>query len=136
MTVTPHATKTASSTPTYAIFTRTPQTWGCKVQSADPTGYKGFHPNDDFDGHFTVLNNGANDWSPAKVSYRFINGTALHKYDSAFAIVHGIAVNDTLSVTIDMKAPGTPGRYFSVWSFEHSQNTMCLITFSITVLNQ
>ena len=134
--VTPHRTKTASMTPTYAIFTKTPLAWGCTVQSSDPNGYKGFHPNDDFDAHFTVLNSGANDWTGAKESYRFINGTAMQTHGSSFAIPQYTQTNHSLSVTIDMKAPGTPGRYFSVWSFEHSQNTICLITISITVLNQ
>ena len=134
--VTPHTTKTASMTPTYAIYTKTPLAWACTVQSADPVGYKSYHPNDDFDGHFTVLNTGGNDWNTSKETYRFIQGTAFQKYDSSFAITDYTQVNHTLSVTIDMKAPGTPGRYFSVWSFEHSEKTICLITFSIYVLNQ
>ena len=134
-TVTPHTTKTASMTPTYAIITKTPIEYACELQSADPRGYKGFHPNEEFDAHFTVKNTGGKEWSPAKETYRFINGTAMQKNGSSFAIPGSTQLLHTLSITIDMKAPGIPGRYTSTWSFEHSQSTICLITFSITVLD-
>jgi hypothetical protein len=135
-TVTPHTTKTASRTPTYAPLTRTPVDWGCTVQSNDPSSFKRFHPNDEFDGHFTVLNSGKDEWTSGKMRYRFISGTALHKYDSAFGIsTDKVPATWTLSETIDMKAPGAPGNYTSVWSFEHGQNTICLIYFTISVVD-
>ena len=134
-TITPHTTKTASSTPTYAVITSTPISYACKVQEADPNRYKGFHPIEEFDGHFTVLNTGANDWDTSKESYRFIGGTAFQKSGSSFAINAYTQVNHTYNDTIDMKAPGIPGRYVSIWSFEYREATICLITFSITVLD-
>ena len=131
-----HTTKTPSPTPTYWPITKTPVDWACTVISSDPNGYKAFHKGEDFDGHFTVLNSGGKEWNIDKMRYRFVSGTAIHKHYSVDAIPRGIQLNHTLDITIDMTAPTTPGRYFSVWSFEHSEESLCLITFSLTVLDE
>ncbi len=46
-----------------------------------------------------------------------------------------VPVNGTYTVVVDMRAPGTAGRYSATWAFVSGSKTLCILPITIDVKN-
>lgn len=128
----PTATKVPTAKPT---ATATPWDYNCKILSSSPAaGYK-VNINGDFDVTWKVQNIGARTWELGYVDLRYISGTKMQKYADVFDVKSAVATGGDVTMTIDMVAPATAGKYTANWAFMMENITLCSMTVDIEATN-
>ena len=128
----PTATKVPTAKPT---ATATPWDYNCKILSASPAAGTKVTINGDFDVTWKVQNIGAKTWELGYVDLRYISGTKMQSYHDVFDVTSAINTGGELTMTVDMKAPATAGKYTANWAFMMDNITLCSITVDIEATN-
>jgi hypothetical protein len=135
----PTDTSAPTNTPTrvFIPWTQTPTptqaAYSCTVTDLSPKSGSTLKVNEDFDGKWTVKNNGTKSWSSGNVDIRFISGTKFQTSKDAFDLGNDVAPNGTYTFTIDMKAPNSDGTYTTSWGIYLEDGSVCALNLSINV---
>jgi len=132
---TPTATNTLVPATLAPTLTSTPVNTGCTIVEQSPAFGADFSRNGDFDGNWKVKNIGVNTWSASAVDIKYIAGTKFQTKVDALDLPVDVAVNDTYTVIIDMRAPDATGRYSTTWAVVQGSATLCTLNLTIDVLN-
>ncbi|MHB8087091.1 MAG: NBR1-Ig-like domain-containing protein [Anaerolineaceae bacterium] len=129
--VPPTATKTVMPATQKPSATATPQGYACSIVSTSPsTGVK-MGINADFDAVWKVKNTGTKDWEPGFVDLTYVSGTKMHTGADVYDVNIAVAKNTETTLTVDMKAPSTAGKYTTTFALVMEGKTMCTLTVSI-----
>jgi hypothetical protein len=88
----------------------------CQITATAPTHV--LSVGDHFDAKWTVKNTSDKDWNGAEVDYRYISGTEMQKHDDEYDLGETIDEDDSVTIIVDMVAPGTPGTYTTRWALQ------------------
>jgi len=86
-----------------------------------------------FDGSWTIKNGGSETWDSSQVEVRFITGTILQTKTDTLKLPRDVPPGSSLKFSLDMKAPGTPGIYYSTWGLMQGGRVICRWTIAIYV---
>jgi hypothetical protein len=105
----------------------------CTLVSVSPSISKSMGPRTDFDAVWEVKNNGTKNWEMHGVDYKYMSGTKMHKYYSAYDFNTTVKPGESIKIAVDMMAPSTPGVYTSNWAIVEGSTTICNLPVSIAV---
>jgi len=129
--VPPTATKTVVPATQKPSATSTPLGYACSVVSTSPaTGVK-MGINADFDAVWKVKNTGSKDWEAGFVDLTYISGTKMQTGADVYDVNTAVAKNAETTLTVDMKAPSTAGKYTTTFALVMEGKTMCTLVVSI-----
>lgn len=118
-TLTPVATATKTRVPVVAgsggiVPTKTVYTDSAKLTSQSPADNKTFKAGDAFDISWSFQNTGLRAWN-TQFYFNYVSGPDSPKGGKNRFIASKVAVGDTVTFTLDMVAPSTPGIYVVKW---------------------
>lgn len=145
-TPTPSHTPTETPTPTVTVifrlptFTFTPEPtsvvdtspggdYDCDLTAQSPGNGTILSPRTDFDAKWTVKNTGTRAWDRNSVDYIYVSGAKIHKI-KAYDLPITVAVDDGVTLTVDMVAPAEAGSYTTTWGLRRG-TVFC--TFSLRI---
>jgi hypothetical protein len=130
---------TVTSTRVFIPWTHTPTptqpAYGCTVTSVSPEPGATKKVDEEFDGKWTVKNNGTETWNSGNVDIRFVDGTHFQTGADAFDLEHDVAPDGTYTFTVDMKAPSNDGSYSASWGIYLEDGSVCSLNLRINVTN-
>ncbi|MBI9051959.1 MAG: hypothetical protein JEZ00_21265 [Anaerolineaceae bacterium] len=144
-TETPTVTKTPYPTNTYIYWTATPNKtktstpepqddkWNCKITFQLVENKQEFNPNEDFDARWTIKNNGSETWNFFDVDYRYMSGTEMQTGGKVYDLPDTITPDESITITVDMKAPGSSGYYETFWALARHADGFCSLPTRIKV---
>jgi hypothetical protein len=106
--------------------------FSCSVTGVSPSNNTVFSPNQDFDARWTVKNTGTARWEAAGVDYVFTGGDSLHQ-QSGYDLPQNVKAGAMTELTVDMKAPATPGTYSTTWNLKEGKTFFCNMRLTIVV---
>ncbi|MCE5208163.1 MAG: hypothetical protein LLG42_07605 [Chloroflexi bacterium] len=80
-----------------------------------------------------IKNTGSSNWNRSEVDYKFISGSRLYKYEDIYDLGKTVKPGETITITIDMTAPGKAGTYAMNWAVKKSSSTLYTLPLIITV---
>jgi hypothetical protein len=86
-----------------------------------------------FDGSWTIKNGGSETWDSSQVEARFITGAILQTKTDTLNLPRDVPTGSSVEFSLDMKAPGTPGIYYSTWGLMQGDRVICRWTIAIYV---
>jgi hypothetical protein len=152
-TVTQNATSTASITPSptegfsfiLPTVTKSPfplsnlppsgggtKKLSCSVAVVDPAIGAVVSPDQPFQARWTILNSGTNRWDDTAVDYVFVSGDILH-LEAAYDLTRSVRSGASIEITVDMRAPATPGSYSTTWNLKDGSTLFCNMNLVIAV---
>jgi hypothetical protein len=127
---------TASSTPTRVVlptWTPTVGPFSCIV-TAQSLAFGAHMPaGAEFDGRWTVKNNGTENWAAGTVDYSYVSGAKMQKKGDAFDLGSEVKPDGKVEIIVDMVAPKDPGAYHAVWAINYNGTTLCTLPLDIRV---
>lgn len=147
-TETPTATATSTPQPTATIqvivitntfvptiakptSTPTPMPYACSVTSTSPTSGTKFNINSEFDTVWKIKNTGTKDWQIGYVDLAYVSGTKMQTKGDVFDINVALAKGAETTITLDMVAPGSAGKYTDTFILRMEGITMCTLPVTI-----
>jgi len=125
------APPTATFVPTWTATTFS----GCSITEQGVAFGDDFPKNADFDGKWVVKNTSTETWYASEVDIKYISGQKFQVNVDALDLQSDVPVNGTYTVVVDMRAPGTAGRYSATWAFVSGSKTLCILPITIDVKN-
>lgn len=104
----------------------------CEV-SVSPSLGKTMNPGDDFDAVWTVKNISGKTWDLYSTDYKYISGTKLQKYASAYDLDQAVKPGGTITLQVDMLAPTDSGTYSTTWALVQGNTVLCTLPVKIVV---
>ena len=86
-----------------------------------------------FDGSWTIQNGGSETWDSNQVEARYMAGTRLQTKADTLNLPRDVPTGSSVEFSADMKAPGTPGIYYSTWGLMQGDRVICHWTIAIYV---
>lgn len=126
-TMTPWPTKpkpTNTATPTPAAYT-------CKLLSTSPTAGTKITFNGDFDAVWKVQNTGTKAWEVGYLDLKYVSGQKMQTGADIYDINTFVDKGKELTLIVDMKAPGTAGKYTASWVLMMEGITLCTLPVDI-----
>lgn len=128
-TITLTPTRTPTETPTVSP---TSELYQCQVLSVFPNGAT-FPPGGDFDGRWSLRNNGKEQWSD-QFDWVFISGDRFQTGSDSIDLNRYINPGNDVEFIVDMLAPRSPGTYSAKWALRTNNNLFfCETEISLTV---
>jgi hypothetical protein len=146
-TFTPTATNTYTATATRTVVSRTPTSaytktatpkptdskWSCDITFQLIENNKTMNPHEDFDGRWTIKNTGKEIWLTTDVDYRYMSGTEMQKYNKVYDLPNEVDPGESITITVDMQAPGSSGYYETFWALARHADGFCSLPTRIRV---
>ncbi len=134
---------TPSPTPTFLFFLVTPTRsplptsaagpLACQLTAKVPADGTIMKRNQRFTMSWTVQNTGSATWDPNHVDLIYLSGARMGAPKIA-DLPNGVATSQSVTLTLTMTAPSTPGDYKSVWALQQGKsNNFCKLNINITV---
>ena len=119
--------------PTVAKPTATPTTapYTCTLTSTSPSAGTKMNTGNDFDAVWKVKNTGTKDWQPGYVDLVYVSGTKMQTKGDVFDVNVALAKGAETTITLDMLAPGSAGKYTDTFALVMEGVTMCTLTVNI-----
>jgi hypothetical protein len=117
--------------PTPATATPVPAT--CSITTQEPATGAVFAPKADFDGHWVVKNISKETWQASNTDVRFVSGDKFQVGGDLYDIAADVAVDGSTTITIDMVAPTTVGKYKATWGVYNGSTLVCSLNVNIEV---
>ena len=127
------ATPVNTSTPKTPSATATNSGWSCSITFQLIADNTQFGTNEDFDARWTIKNTGSNTWDKEDVDYRYMSGTEMQKFDKIYDLPQTVASGESVTVIVDMKAPGSTGYYETFWALARHSDSFCSLPTRIKV---
>ncbi|PKO00386.1 MAG: hypothetical protein CVU42_04225 [Chloroflexi bacterium HGW-Chloroflexi-4] len=131
--VIPTATNTYVPTVAKPTATSTPLPYTCSLVSTSPSAGTKMSANADFDSSWKIKNTGSKDWQVGYVDLRYVSGTKMQTLADVFDVNVALARGAEHTIIIDMKAPGTAGKYTASFALVMEGITMCTLPVNIEV---
>jgi hypothetical protein len=128
-------TKTYAPVAPTKTKTPTPAAYGCSLISTSPTSGTKIKLNIDFDGAWKVKNTGSKAWEVGYFDLKYISGTKMQTGGDIFDVSTAVAPGGELTLVVDMKAPGTAGKYTASWALVFQGSTLCTLPVNIEAVN-
>lgn len=119
-------TVTPSVVPTAADY-------GCVITSQSIADGTAFSPNEEFDASWTIKNTGKLNWDASEIDYRYVSGTSMHKYNAVYDLPASVNSGNSITITVDMKAPSSAANYETFWGISKASTTLCTLPLRIKV---
>ncbi len=128
-------TVTETSTPKATLrpantATRKPQEFECYVKSQSPKAGARLHVNEEFDGSWTFVNSGTEDWDKNEIDFVQISGVETTSRDS-IDLPESVDTDDSVKILMDMKAPSDTGTHKATWALMKGKVVLCYAYLSI-----
>ncbi len=133
-TLAPTVAPTLAYTWTPAV-TATSTKYNCSVSSMDPAAGTKMPKGYDFDGKFTLTNNGSEKWTASDIDFKYVSGTKFQKYSDAVDLGSDVEKGKSYTFTLDFTAPDTGGNYSATWALVRGSSTLCTVQFYYTINN-
>lgn len=133
--ITPTATNTRIPATLPPLATNTPVNSGCKITEQSPSFGDDFPKDADFDGRWVVKNTGKDTWAASAVDIKYISGTKFQTSVDIIDLPADVPVDGSYTVIVDMRAPGTAGRYNTSWALVQGGTTLCYLSLTINIIN-
>ncbi len=104
----------------------------CSVVSVTPANNTIFSPNAPFTAQWKVKNIGDTQWDENSVDYLYINGASMHT-QALYDLTANVAVNASITLSVSMQAPSSPGTYSATWSMRAGATRFCSLKVTIKV---
>jgi hypothetical protein len=119
-------TRRPSSTPTTP-----PAAYSCKLISVSPSSGTKVNVNTNFDTVWKITNTGTKDWELGYVDLKYSSGTKMQTAVDVFDVKTALKRGAELSLTVNMRAPATAGKYTASWIVSMESTTMCVLPVKI-----
>jgi len=129
--VVPTATKTLVPATKMPSATPTPLAYACSLVSTSPSTGSKMGINADFDAVWKVKNTGTKDWESGYVDLIYVSGTKMQTGADVYDVNTAVAKGAEISLTVDMKAPSTAGKYTTTFALVMEGKTMCTLVVNI-----
>ena len=107
--------------------------WRCSI-TYQLVGYNEvFGTYEDFDAKWTIKNTGTAYWDSGAVDYFYSSGTEMHKYADRYDLPATVSPGYSITLTVDMQAPGSEGSYSTYWTLSGDSGTFCTLPVHIRV---
>jgi Ig-like domain-containing protein len=106
--------------------------FACTIASVYPDVGTVFAPNGLFVAQWVVKNTGASNWDSNNVDLIYVKGDQLH-LEGGSDLPKSAAPGDTITLSVNMKAPDTPGNYSTTWNLRSNNLYFCSLKISIVV---
>ncbi len=138
-TSTPLPTATGFMLPTFTpsmTFTVTPTITPTRTRdqakyvSQNPSDGTSFSPSQDFDMTWKLKNVGINTWNTS-YRFRYVSGEETYKKKNgpSISLPYPVGIDDTVSLTVDMRAPKEKGEYRTTWELVNSEGEKVFSVF-------
>ncbi len=125
------ATKTYVPVAATKTKTPTPALYACQLISTSPTSGTKFNLNADFDASWKVMNVGTRTWEIGYLDLKYVSGTKMQTGADIYDVMTVVAPDGELTLVVDMKAPGTAGKYSASWALFMEGTSMCTLPVNI-----
>ena len=126
------ATLTPANTATSASPTSDNSNFTCNLIKQTPQDGTSFNGNQSFKVMWKIQNTGSRAWTQDNVSLYFIGGDQFAD-TSSVNLPSAVASGNSVSLTVNMHAPGPSGKYTTNWALEASGQAFCTLFLSIKV---
>ncbi len=131
---------TPSPTPTFIFLLSTltstaPASGGdlaCQLTGQNPEDGTIMSKNNRFTASWTVQNTGQATWDPRSVDFVYVSGVKMASVRAA-DLPKSVAPEKSITLTLTMTAPSTPGKYKTVWTLQQGKNAFCKLSLNIIV---
>jgi hypothetical protein len=123
---------TKAATPTGGGGSSGSDGYACALVSQKPEDGTEFNPNASFDMVWTVRNSGSKTWLAGNADFAYVSGRKMHEQD-VYDLARDVAPGDTVSLTVDMRAPKVLGDWKTVWTLRAGNKDFCHVNVTITV---
>ncbi len=113
--------------------TATPAWYSCVVFNISPSTGTKMKANADFDAVWKVRNNGTKAWEPGYVDLKYLSGTKMQTVADVFDVNSSVAQGGEITLTVDMRAPSSAGKYAASFVLVMEGTTMCTLPVNIEV---
>ena len=87
--------------------------------------------NFDFDSVWKVKNTGTKDWEAGYIDLKYISGTKMQTMGDVFDVNTVVLKGGEITLTVDMRAPNTAGKYTASFALVMEGITMCTLPVNI-----
>jgi hypothetical protein len=113
--------------------TATKAGWNCEITFQLVENGKEFNTNEDFDARWTIKNTGTETWSASDVDYIYVSGTEMQKFNKLYDLPASVSPGNSITIIVDMKAPGSSGYYETFWALARHSDGFCSLPTRIKV---
>jgi hypothetical protein len=106
--------------------------FSCAVSNVFPTEGTIYPTKSLFVAQWTVKNTGISNWDKNNMDFVYVKGDRLH-LESGSDLSKSVATGDSITLTVNMMAPDTPGTYSTTWNLRSSKIFFCTLKVSIIV---
>ncbi len=131
----PTATNTYIPPTPKPTLTFTPAPFACKLTSTSPAAGTKIKINTDFDAVWKVTNIGTKVWEVGYTDLKYISGTKMQTVADIFDLNTAVAAGGELTLIVDMKTPGTAGKYTAQWALTMDGTVLCTLPVDIEAVN-
>jgi hypothetical protein len=135
-------TETPSPTPTFlfilSTLTKTPtlsasaSDYACKLTGQTPADGSTITKKQSFVASWTVQNTGQATWDSQSVDFVYVSGAKLATVKAA-DLPKNVAPGKSVTLTLNMVAPGGADTYKTAWTLEQGKTSFCRLTITIVV---
>jgi hypothetical protein len=122
---------TSGSTGSAPTPTPAPSGGHCQIISTQPDSR--LSPNTDVDAVWKVKNTGNSTWYAHEIDYLYVSGSRMYKYDDIYDLGVDVEPGETVTIRVDMLAPGSAGAYAMNWAIKRGGATLCTLPLTISV---
>lgn len=126
-------TPVRTNTPKPPTATATNSGWSCEVTWQLVENNQEFSPHEAFDGRWKIKNTGSQTWQAIDVDYRYMSGTEMQDGNKVFDLPNDVAPGESITITVDMTAPGTTGHFETFWALARHSDGFCSLPVRINV---
>ena len=129
------ATSTPSTlTPVTPTTVVTASSYSCSIISQSVASGTEYKVGTEFDASWTVKNTGSSAWEASEIDYRYVSGTAMHKFNAIYDFTSSVASGSSITITVDMIAPASAASYETYWGISRSSVNLCALPLKIKVI--
>ncbi len=129
--VPPTATRTYVPPVPTRTLTPTQAAYACKLLSTSPSAGTKYNTTTDFDATWKVQNIGSHAWEVGYLDLKYVSGQKMQTVADIFDVNTYVDKGGELTLIVDMKAPGTAGKYTASWVLSMEGNVLCTLPVDI-----
>jgi hypothetical protein len=123
----------ATTPPPLPTTTSTPGEYHYKVAIQSPLNGDVLKTGADFDGKWTLTNDGSKFWDSGQTKASFLGGTKFQQGNDFVSFPKDVASGGHTDLLADMVAPSDPGIYTATWGLIYGDTTICKWNFAVQV---
>jgi hypothetical protein len=105
----------------------------CRIMSQSPSTNTTISLNASFEASWTIRNIGSETWESNMVDIHYLAGNRIHRSPDRFDLPRSMFTGESVTIKLQMVAPGNPGRYTINWAMSSEDNTFCAMPMTLEV---